>query len=597
MLLPLLFRFQSSFHFLRCGLLGFALALQTGCAPWHFLRPDRVQSDAADVGRKTRAENYFVKAREFEMLGLSKKALSCYESAYALDPRSKVLRDLLVEKYCAVSQYSKALLLIKSNTKPSDLSDEDKRACAGIYLRQGKIGLVTDMLEQIHDKRPEEYQTLGLVYESKGNLSKAIQWYTGLLRKKPESLQMWLKTAGLYSTLKRYSEAESLFIEMERRFGQSPEVFNGIGLIKLAKGDTALAINSFATALLIDSTFEEGNRNIAQIYIHRGKWEQALPYYEKLYAGSPAGSYGKSLGMLYYYSKKYEKAVVLLSQLIADKDDDIEVRFYRGLSFAAIDSIQEARSEFEEVLRRHGDFTEAWQQLCFLSLKAKDYDRALSIADSFTAKMPRLATAWRMAGYIYNARKEYSQAIDVLKKALDLDSSDALAWFELGTCLERTKDREKAAMAFRRVLSINPGDPSAANYLAYMWAEQGINLDSARVLLKMALAQDSLNGAFLDSYAWIYYKMGLIDTAAIYIGKALGRLGDDPILYTHYGDIYAKKGDYAAALKAYKKGLQFAAPDKITPEEIVDLKSKINEIEKKVKNKGGLLPAPAKTDP
>ena len=287
----------------------------------------------------------------------------------------------------------------------------------------------------------------------------------------------------------------------------------------------------------------------------------------------------ETLAFLYYYSKKYGKAWSLISKLLADSGSDPELRFYGGLSLAALDSTTAARREFEMVLKFRGDSAEAWQQLCYVAIKEKNLDLALSTVDTFTASMPRSGDAWRMKGYVLNARKEYTRAAASLQKAIALDSGDAPAWFELGMSFERSNKKEDAAQAFKRVLTLRPGDPPAANYLAYMWADQGIKLDSARMLLSLALKKDSANGAYLDSYAWIFYKMGSIDTANMYIVKALGRITDDPVVYSHYADILVKMGDYSGALTAYRKGLACAIPEKATPEEIADLKKKISDME------------------
>jgi tetratricopeptide (TPR) repeat protein len=455
------------------------------------------------------------------------------------------------------------------------------------------------MMENITEKRAEEYHTLGLIHESKGNLVKAVRYHREYLKKKPESLQAWLKAVRLYTTLKNFNAAESLFVEIERRFGQTPELLNSIGLAKLAKGDTSLAINSFKMASLTDTTFEEGAENLARIYLQQGNWEQALAYYERLGGGGASGSASqkKTLALLYYFSKNHAKAWSLLSQLISDNETDADLHYYGGLALVGLDSAELARAEFERAVALNRDFPDAWQQLCYGALRKKDFKSAVSIADSFKNAMPRASVAWRTSAYVFNAQKEFARAVPILRKALELDSGDAASWFELGTSLERMGEKEKAAAAFRKVLAIRPGDPPAANYLAYMWAEQGINLDSARLLLAMALRQDSLNGAYLDSYAWIYYKMGLIDTAHTYITKALERMKDDPVIFAHYGDILVKKGDIAGALAMYKQGLGLALPDKATPEEIADLKRKIGDLENPRKNKSGEAPPNGKTAP
>ena len=553
--------------------------LFAGCVtpPFPVVRP--VPKTSREWNKKKRAEENFIKAREYEMIGYNHLALHFYESAYDLDPASQTLRDLLVKKYMASSQHNQALLLIKGNKKNNELSDGDRRMLADIYLRLGKFGNVSALLEEIKDKRTEEYYTLGLIYESQGNAAKAAQEYSGYLKKNPESLQMWLKTAGLYTRLKQFDAAESLFVGMERRFGQAPELLNGIGMMKLARQDTVQALNSFKMATLIDSSYDEALRTIAQIQIRRGQWAQAIEGYEKLYNGDTLGDvYGKTLALLYYYNNQYAKAGALLHKLLGENTDDYEVHFYCGLVLAAQDSGDLARMEFEKALVLRNNFTDAWQQLCYLALKDKDMGRALATAKRFEKAMPQNAESWRMEGYVLNAKNEYDRAATALKKAVSIDSTDALAWFELGSSLERTKNRDKAEQAFKRVLALKPADPQAANYLGYMWAEAGTKLDSAEVLLKMALKQDSLNGAYLDSYAWIFFKKGQIDSALTYIGKALRTIADDPVVLSHYGDILFKKGDTPAALSAYKKGLGVAS-EKSSPDDVADLKNKIRLLE------------------
>ena len=559
-----------------CLLLLVCLA---GCMapPFPVIRP--VPKSSPEWNKKKRAEENFIKARAYEMAGYPRLAMHFYESACDLDPRSQTLRTLLVEKYLLSSQYSQALLLLKGNKKNGELTDEDRRMLADVYLRLGKYENVAAMLEAIRDKRAEEHYTLGLLYETQGEGAKAAGEFAGYLEKNPESAQMWLKTAALYTRLKRFNAAESLFVNMEKRFGQTPELLNGIGLMRLARLDTAQALNSFKMALLLDSAFEEALRNMAQIQIRRGQWADAIAAYEKLYVSDSLGEvYGKTLSLLYYYNSDYAKAGGLVRKLLADNIDDYELHFYLGLVYAAQDSLDAARIEYEKTLAIRNTFPDAWQQLCYVALKEKNMDRALDAALRFNAALPQSAVSWRMEGYVLNARGEFGRALAPLKKAVSLDSADALAWFELGSSLERTKDTDKAASAFKHVLSLRPADPQAENYLGYMWAEQGINLDSAEALLQSALRQDSLNGAYLDSYAWILFKKGDLDGALSYIVKAAKLITDDPVVFSHYGDILLKKGDRTAALAIYKKGIGLDA-EKSSAQDMADLKSKIKSLE------------------
>jgi tetratricopeptide (TPR) repeat protein len=501
-----------------------------------------------------------MKAREYDRRGLFQMALHYYELAYRLDPHSGALRELLVQRYVFSSRFKQAILLIKGTGKESGLSDPDKNLCASIYMRMGEFSHAAELLDAVKNKQKEELYTLGLLYESLGNIPRALANYRGFLAKDPSSINLTLKVGALYVRLKKYDIAESLYVAAEKSDGRNPRLFNSIGEIKLARGDTALALDFFKKAVMADSTFLDGLRNIAQLHLRKGGYADAIPYYEKLYANdSVGGIFGKTLALLYYYSKESAKATALLQKLLSDDINDPELHFYLGLVYGSQDSFDLAAVEFGKTLAIRNSFSDAWLQLCYLDLRQKEYDRALVTAKRFTESAPSYGGAWRTLGYVYNVRKEFAAATPVLKKALGLDSADEFTWFELGSALERTRDITAASAAFLRALAIKPGDGEASNYLGYMWAEQGIKLDSARALVETALAHDSANGAYLDSYAWVFYKQGMIDSAQVYMQKALRQIKDDAVVYSHYGDILLKKGREREALDAYRKSFSIDA--------------------------------------
>jgi tetratricopeptide (TPR) repeat protein len=558
------------------------VALFAGCAvqQFPFIRP--VASPSKDWNAQRRAQEHFMKAREYDRRGLFQMALHYYELAFRLDPRSGALKELLVQRYVFSSRFKEAILLIKGGAgKESGLSDPDKSLCASIYMRMGEFSHAADLLDAMKNKQKEELYTLGLLYESLGNIPRALANYRGFLAKDPSSVNLTLKVGALYVRLKKYDSAESLYVAAEKSDSQNPRLFNGIGEIKLVRGDTALALDFFRKAVMADSTFLDGLRNIAQVHIRTGNYADAIPYYEKLFASdSIGGIFGKTLALLYYYGKEAEKAKALLQKLLSDDINDPELHFYLGLVYGSQDSFDLAAIEFGKTLAIRSSFSDAWLQLCYLDLKQKEYDRALSTAKRFTESAPAYGGAWRTLGYVNNVRKEYAAAIPFLKKALGLDSLDAFAWFELGSALERTKDINAAAAAFKRVLAIKPGDDAASNYLGYMWAEQGIKLDSARTLVETALAHDSANGAYLDSYAWIFFKLGMLDSAQVYMQKALQQIKNDAVVFSHYGDILLKKGREREALDAYKKSFGIDAKS----EEGGNVRKKIKMLEEKIGN-------------
>ena len=126
---------------------------------------------------------------------------------------------------------------------------------------------------------------------------------------------------------------------------------------------------------------------------------------------------------------------------------------------------------------------------------------------------------------------------------------------------------------------MNPENAEALNYLGYMFAEKGINLNEAIFLIEKALKIEPDNGYFVDSLGWVYYQKGIIDKALFELSRAIELLQkyntDDSIIREHLGDAYYKKGNFAEAKKQWEISVSLDS----TREEV---KKKLEELENKL---------------
>jgi tetratricopeptide (TPR) repeat protein len=90
-----------------------------------------------------------------------------------------------------------------------------------------------------------------------------------------------------------------------------------------------------------------------------------------------------------------------------------------------------------------------------------------------------------------------------------------------------------------------------------MYADQGIKLKEAKKLIEEALKIDPDNGAYLDSYAWVMYKMKKYKEALKYQLLALkSEQSEDAILHDHMGDIYLALDKPQEASNHWEKALE-----------------------------------------
>ena len=109
-----------------------------------------------------------------------------------------------------------------------------------------------------------------------------------------------------------------------------------------------------------------------------------------------------------------------------------------------------------------------------------------------------------------------------------------------------------------RNLKDYPDHAQTNNALGYSWANQGKNLGRAEEMLKKALEKDPKNYAYLDSLAWVYYKLGRFKEAKANLEKSikLGGASPQPVILDHYADTLWRMGEKEKAYEQWLKAGQ-----------------------------------------
>ncbi|MEM9019614.1 MAG: hypothetical protein AAGC44_03540 [Planctomycetota bacterium] len=141
--------------------------------------------------------------------------------------------------------------------------------------------------------------------------------------------------------------------------------------------------------------------------------------------------------------------------------------------------------------------------------------------------------------------------------------------------LGRVSSEEETERRFLEMVRRFPYNAMLNNGLGYRWALAGKNLVQARNMVQRAIDVESENYAYLDSMAWVYYKMGDFAQAEAYQSQALQQLlreasvttpmrESKAVLYNHMGDIQYQLGELPSAIRNW----QYARAQQLTPEEI-----------------------------
>jgi Flp pilus assembly protein TadD len=126
----------------------------------------------------------------------------------------------------------------------------------------------------------------------------------------------------------------------------------------------------------------------------------------------------------------------------------------------------------------------------------------------------------------------------------------------LGILYDQLNDYEKAKAEYEHALKIDPNFAPAANNLAWIYSEQGKNIDVALSLAQKAREKLPEDPAIADTLGWIYYKKNTYLKAINLLKESSEKLGENPVVRYHLGMAYYKNGDKDQAKRELKTSLK-----------------------------------------
>jgi Flp pilus assembly protein TadD len=158
-------------------------------------------------------------------------------------------------------------------------------------------------------------------------------------------------------------------------------------------------------------------------------------------------------------------------------------------------------------------------------------------------------------GYTYRTLGDLDRACRHFQLAGEVNEMRVGALLELGFCQQEAGRLGEARKTLHNLQREFPDDPEVANSYGYLLAELGEDLDRAEQLVRLALAADPENGAYLDSLGWVFYQRGEYDQAFDWLVRAANARPDDPVILEHLGRALIKQGQTEEALDVLRRSL------------------------------------------
>lgn len=418
-----------------------------------------------------------------------------------------------------------------------------------IYRDANEFGKAADLFTPLIEQEPTNRDLIrqqALLYLRANDPEKAKERLKILVEADPDDARSSLYLAEAMDDVGQHAEAEPIYRSLLEKAPRNPDVLTSYGLNQLAlrKFDEAATMFNAILALpdVPSNLVAMATTQLALIDYQRESYDTALKSAKKvlIFDDRPnlqAIHIAKETLDKY---KRYDEAL----QMIAPLADRFPSEPYLVASYVE------------------------------LLVKAGQADKAKKFAEPLIKAGKRSAMTVAEA---FVEANDYKTGIEILERLRKQNPDDADILFELGAFNERSGNQAGAEQAFQALLAKNPDHAATLNYLGYMWAEKGVNLDRAAEMLNRAVSQEPKNGAYLDSLGWAYYQLGKLDLSEKYLADATRILPNDATVREHLGDLFLKKGDYAKALDSYRLALTLK-PEAKDEEKI---RTKIVDLEKR----------------
>jgi tetratricopeptide (TPR) repeat protein len=526
------------------------------------------------------------------------KAIAEFEKIIALQPSSVADRMVLGQLYTVKHESKKAEEQFKTAQSMEPDSEEVVLNLARLYSENSDVVNEIKTLEAVPEngRSAKMEDALGAAYEQLKQPKQAIAAYRRALGIEPDDLPTRDALAQALLTDNQLDEALKEFNDLLKADPENVGVLVHVGEILRRQGkyEDALAAIRKARAKAPDDL--DAGYNEGLLLDALGRLDEAAAVCEKMVdltshangAYNPEEKNNRSiflerLGAVYQEQNKIDLAVATFQKLI-DMGGDSALRGFEAQSEAYGEAKMFDRAV--EVARKAVDLNPKDPDLKLMLagalLEQGKGDEAIALAKGLLNGTGKDRVVWLRLGQFDTELRRWNDAAEDYEKAGALTTkNEDIAYLDFlkGALEEREKHYKPAQQFFQKALKLQPDSAMTLNYLGYMMADRGERLPEALTLIRKAVDQEPMNGAYLDSLGWVYFKMGDYEMAEQNLRQAVARDATDATVHDHMGDLYAHTGrirlaaaQWELSLAAYAK----SAPDEAAPEDVAKVRKKLD---------------------
>lgn len=528
--------------------LGFVLQLAN-----YYLSTNR-PSDADKLFQeaiKKHPDNTEIKLASVEFAAKQSRdnAVSMLSKYVQLEPDNYRLRSTLARLYAASREMDKAVATYQHTIDKDVHGDgiDARNRVIEIRLAEGNRPMAENLLRDVLKLEPENADALLIraklaLVDNKADA--AIVDLRSILKNSSDSTQALM----LLATAQERQENTALALDSYKKIlEKSPKyvpALIGAARLELTANNLDKAQKSLEQTLTFDPDNQEASRLLVELYSKKQQWPQALEICERLIlknSSSPLGVYLK--GLIQFHKNEFATALQSFKNAAQKEPRAIEPLRMIVATYGQLKQNDTAVSYLENYIKTNPENTDAHQMLGVAYRRSGKFAQAQQAFEYLVKQKPASSLAYRELVALYSQPPQPHRIETLLHDGLEKNPGNVELLMLQAQYYQSVDNDKQALESYEKALALQPKQNLIKNNLAVLLMEKFPTEENLRRSQSLSADFiDSSNPAFVDTLAWVQYKMHNYGQSISLLEKVLKEDVSAPELRYHLGMAYLKNG-------------------------------------------------------
>jgi tetratricopeptide (TPR) repeat protein len=468
--------------------------------------------------KKNNPTAYYELSRLFVEVRNPGYALGFARRAASLDTANKWFQITLADAFAVNSMYDSAANVYDQLSKRYPSNDEYLYNKGMFLAKAEKNSAALDVFDQLEQKTgiveelAYQKQRLLLKLDRVDDAAAEIQ---KLINQNPGETRFYLVLGDIYNANDRKDEAKAIY-------------------------NTALGLDSSNPRALIA---------LAGYAKKEGNYKEYWAYLTRAFA-NPEYSIDEKVAYVYPYlqmqevdSSKLKEGLQLAQLVIQAHPEEAKAYALQADMYSQAGQLDSALMDYNKAVTLDSTRYTVWYQLMWIYSRREDPNNLLRVSTIVAQKFPQEFMGHYFKGVADFLLQNYPAAIDALNSALMANKAEkgmkADVYSLLGDAYHATGQHSQSDSSYDRALAITPNDATVLNNYSYYLSLRGEQLNKAEEMSRRSLELEPASTNYMDTYAWVLFRLGKYDQAKQWMEKALQAKDamQNPNMLEHYGDI------------------------------------------------------------